>query len=64
MTDPCGFLPTCARVAEADSPAAGQFTFLYQGDAGYQETNPEVLGPRHRLNSKDGLWRYENTVYE
>ena len=60
---PVVFYPR-VHVAEADSPTAGQFTFLYQGDAGYQETDPEVLGPRHRLNSKDGLWRYENTVYE
>jgi 8-oxo-dGTP pyrophosphatase MutT (NUDIX family) len=60
---PVVFYPR-VHVAEADSPSAGQFTFLYQGDAGYQDTNPEVQGPRHRLNSKEGLWRYENTVYE
>lgn len=60
---PVVFYPR-VHVAEADSPSAGQYTFLYQGDAGYQETNPKAQGPRHRLNSNDGLWRYENTVYK
>ena len=60
---PVVFYPR-VHMAEAESPSAGQFTFLYQGDAGYQATDPEAQGLRHRLTSDEGLWHYENTVYD
>lgn len=48
-------------MGEADTPTAGQFVFLYQGDAGYPTTDPAIEGERHRLSSIDGQWRYENS---
>lgn len=33
---------------------------LYHGDAGYESGNPEMHGPRHRLQVKNHRWKYVN----
>ncbi len=35
---------------------------LYEGDAGYEEGNPDLPGQRHRLWLLDTDWRYEDGV--
>ncbi len=34
---------------------------LYEGDAGYDERNPQADGPRHRLWLLESGWRYERS---
>lgn len=51
-------------IGEDDTPSAGKFVFIYNGDAGYDNSNPDAAGERHRLSSVDGVWHYENTVYQ
>lgn len=51
-------------IGEKNTAQEGQFVFLYNGDAGYETTDPSLAGERHRLTSVDGLWEYENTVYQ
>jgi hypothetical protein len=35
---------------------------LYQGDAGYDDCDPRVAGPRNRLWMEEAGSRYENTI--
>jgi len=37
----------------------GGWISLYEGDAGYETSDPAVEGPRHRLWVLDAGWRYE-----
>jgi 8-oxo-dGTP pyrophosphatase MutT (NUDIX family) len=39
----------------------GGACILYPGDAGYEDGAPDRAGPRHRLWSDGGLFRYERT---
>ena len=32
---------------------------LWHGDAGYEQGDASLAGPRHRLSMQSGLWRYE-----
>lgn len=34
-------------------------TALWEGDAGYEASDPSVAGPRHRLVMAEGHWRYD-----
>ena len=36
-------------------------TALWHGDAGWQQSDAEAPGPRHRLTMGGGVWRYERT---
>ncbi len=36
---------------------------LWHGDAGYDTTDPDAVGPRHRLTLATPLWRYERTSH-
>jgi len=40
-------------------PIEGGAVTLYAGDAGYDDGDLELPGPRHRLWIRDGGWRYE-----
>ncbi|MGB1905959.1 MAG: NUDIX hydrolase [Spongiibacter sp.] len=37
----------------------GTLCMLYGGDAGYEESNPALPGPRNRCFLEEGVWRYE-----
>jgi 8-oxo-dGTP pyrophosphatase MutT (NUDIX family) len=41
--------------------AQGGTIYLYQGDAGYAASDPQVTGPRHRLIAVGDSWRYERS---
>ncbi len=42
--------------------AAGEWVALWEGDAGYASTNPDLAGSRHRLWAPEGLpWRLERS---
>ncbi len=49
-------------VGEQGTDTEGQFVFLYEGDAGYESSNPAIKGQRHRLELIEGRWQYLNTV--
>ena len=51
-------------VGEQGTDTEGQFVFLYEGDAGYQSSNPALEGQRHRLELIEGRWQYLNTLGE
>ena len=40
----------------------GGVVYLYEGDAGYATSDPEVLGSRHRLSALAQSWRYERSA--
>lgn len=42
-------------------PVEGGAVMLYPGDAGYGDGDLERPGPRHRLISRDGTYRYERS---
>jgi 8-oxo-dGTP pyrophosphatase MutT (NUDIX family) len=42
---------------EADGPTA-----LWHGDAGWDDSDPERAGPRHRLSMHGETWRYERSA--
>ncbi len=42
----------------------GRMFFLYEGDAGYENTDPDASGLRHRVSLLDEQWAYENTVFD
>ncbi|MEE4203786.1 MAG: NUDIX hydrolase [Halieaceae bacterium] len=45
------FFPTIVRGDE-------EMVFLYPGDAGYEDADPALPGPRHRTVSRDGRFQY------
>jgi 8-oxo-dGTP pyrophosphatase MutT (NUDIX family) len=48
---------TAIGVLEGVGPVA-----MWHGDAGYEQTDPSLEGPRHRLTmTKGGPWRYDRT---
>ena len=49
-------------VGEQGTDTEGQFVFLYEGDAGYDASDPAIEGQRHRLELVEGRWCYLNTV--
>jgi len=49
---PQAFTPRICKVA-------GGACSLYEGDAGWQSSDPDAAGPRHRLWLLDSGWRYE-----
>lgn len=55
LTAPTIYIPKTLEVP------GGRFS-LYEGDAGYENKDPEVPGPRHRLHMMDGEWRYEKQI--
>jgi 8-oxo-dGTP pyrophosphatase MutT (NUDIX family) len=44
------------------APVEGGAVALYRGDAGYDDENPDVPGPRHRLWILEDGWRYERSA--
>jgi hypothetical protein len=36
-------------------------TMLYPGDAGYEAGDPDLPGPRHRIQALASGWRYERS---
>jgi 8-oxo-dGTP pyrophosphatase MutT (NUDIX family) len=47
------------RFATRVKPHEGGLLLLWDGDAGYESGDPSRAGPRHRLMTGDGAWRYE-----
>jgi hypothetical protein len=41
--------------------AEGGTIYLYQGDAGYAASDPQVAGARHRLIAIGPSWHYERS---
>ena len=44
------------------APAEGGGVALWHGDAGYDSSDPDVPGERHRLWMLGDGWRYERTT--
>lgn len=49
------FFPTIVRGED-------EMVFLYPGDAGYDDADPAVPGPRHRTISRDGRFSYVREI--
>lgn len=59
--EPPYFETHIAFLPREDDPAKQDVVSLWAGDAGYEERDPSVPGPRHRLRMGDPPWRYERT---
>ena len=51
------------RFATRVKPFGGGLLLLWKGDAGWESGDPALPGPRHRLTTGDGAWRYEGASH-